>query len=296
MATSTKRSFFYGFLFFIGLLGLGFALIFFVAYRNIPSINNINDCFKTSMFQVELCPKKSSYISFSQIPKHLVATLIASEDASFYFHKGFDWDEIKDSLEKSFDAGRWVRGGSTLTQQLAKNLYLNKEKSLVRKAKEFFIAKEIEKKLSKSQIIEKYLNVVEFGKNIYGLQKAAGHYFQKDARYLSPAEGAYLISLLPSPIRYSSAYHARKELSSYNKNRVERLLSLLRLQNKISEDDYQSEIARVEYGLWTPAPIPAEPSSLEEIAPSSTDQRPSDLEGNSSQQEAPVIDEGELSH
>jgi monofunctional biosynthetic peptidoglycan transglycosylase len=222
-----------------------------VAYVSIPSIDNINDCFTTSMFQVELCPKNKSYVRYNQLPKHLVSSLIASEDASFFFHNGFDWDEIQDSLEKSMDAGRWVRGGSTLTQQLAKNLYLSKEKSLTRKLKEFFISQQIEKKLTKAQIIEKYFNVVEFGKNIYGIQKAASHYFKKSPSALSPAEGAYLISLLPSPVRYSATYESKHDLSGFNKKRVVRILSLLKLQNKITESEYEYERGRTLAGLWS---------------------------------------------
>jgi monofunctional biosynthetic peptidoglycan transglycosylase len=125
--------------------------------------------------------------------------------------------------------------------------------------KEFFIAKEIEKKLSKTQIIEKYFNVVEFGKNTYGIYAASQYYFQKPPADLTPAEGAYLISLLPNPVKYSSAFRNNKELSRYNKNRVSRILSLLKLQGKISEEDYIYEQAKVDYGLWSPPP----PASLE---------------------------------
>lgn len=233
---------------FVGIVGVSAV----VASRNIPSIANINDCFTTSMFQVELCPKSGNYVRYGNLPKHLVASLIAAEDATFFFHKGFDWEEIQDSFEKSMDAGRWVRGGSTLTQQLAKNLYLSKEKSLVRKLKEFFIAKQIEEKLTKPQIIEKYLNVVEFSKGVYGIQKGAYHYFQKSPSELTPAESAYLVSLLPNPIKYSSAFHARKELSRFNKRRVSSILYILKVQGKISEEDYNYEVARAEIGLWTP--------------------------------------------
>ncbi len=223
-----------------------------IAYKTIPSIANINDCFKTSMFQVDLCPKSSSYVRYNALPKHLINALISSEDATFFFHKGFDWDEIQDSLEKSLDAGRWVRGGSTITQQLAKNLYLSKERSIVRKLKEFFVAKQIEEKLTKAQIIEKYFNVVEFGKGIYGIKKASYHYFQKSPSELSPAESAYLVSLLPNPVKYSSAFHSKKELSRFNKRRVTNILYLLKVQGKISEQEYDYEVARAEIGLWTP--------------------------------------------
>lgn len=249
-----RRSFFKIFFWFLFTLCVGLGALAFIAYKNIPSTANINDCFITSMYQVELCPTSPSYVKFNQLPKHLVAALIAAEDASFYFHKGFDWDEIKDSFEKSMDAGRWVRGGSTLTQQLAKNLYLSKEKSLLRKMKEFFVSQELEKALTKPQIIEKYFNVVEFGPEIFGITKAAQHYFRKSPGALSPAESAYLVSLLPSPVKYSSAFRARKELSNFNKRRVSRILSLLLLQHKISEEEYNYELRRAEYSLWAVPP------------------------------------------
>lgn len=224
----------------------------FFAYQSIPSIENIDGCFKTSMYNVDLCPGKSGYVRYNQLPKHLVNSLIAAEDASFYGHQGFDLDEIKDALEKSMDAGRWVRGGSTITQQLAKNLYLTKEKSLVRKIKELILARAIEKKISKAKIIEKYFNVVEFGPNIFGISKASYHYFEKSPGALTPAEGAYLVSLLPSPVKYSSAFRRNKDLSNFNKRRVTHILRILSLQKKISDDDYSYEVARTESGLWSP--------------------------------------------
>ncbi len=267
----------------------------FYAYQSIPSIDNINGCFKTSMYNVDLCPGKSGYVKYNNLPKHLVSSLIAAEDASFYGHQGFDIDEIKDALEKSMDAGRWVRGGSTITQQLAKNLYLTKEKSLVRKIKELILARAIEKKLSKTQIIEKYFNVVEFGQNIFGISKASYHYFQKPPSSLTPAEGAYLVSLLPSPVKYSAAYRNSKDLSKFNKRRVTHILRILHLQKKISDDDYAYEVARAESGLWAPiisipdledATTPASFQEMfqnsgptgDEMAPTSDEPAPGDLE------------------
>lgn len=247
-----KRTFRFWFFNFILACSFGFVATTVIAYLTIPSVANINDCFITSMYQVDLCPKNKNYVKYNQLPKHLVSSLIATEDSTFFFHSGFDWDGIKDGLEKSLDAGRWVRGGSTLTQQLAKNLYLSKERSLTRKFKEFFVAQKIEKMLTKAQIIEKYFNVVEFGKNIYGIQKASYHYFQKPVGALSPAEGAYLISLLPSPVRYSSTYHSRKDLSSFNKKRITTILSILHHQKKISDETYIYERGRTMNGLWSP--------------------------------------------
>jgi len=271
-----------------------------IAAATIPSIANINDCFTTSMFKVELCPSKPGYVRYNALPKHLINSLIGAEDATFFFHKGFDWEEIQDSLEKSLDAGRWVRGGSTITQQLAKNLYLSKEKSLVRKLKEFFIAQQIEKKLTKPQIIEKYLNVVEFGPGVYGIQKGAQHYFQKSVGALSPAESAYLISLLPNPIKYSGAYHSRKELSSFNKRRVTSILYILHVQGKITTDEYNYEVARAEYGLWSgepPSNMYSPEPTLEDVqnALEASDEDAEALEGTSSgdSTEAPAIEPSE---
>ncbi|MBY0314393.1 MAG: transglycosylase domain-containing protein [Bdellovibrionales bacterium] len=241
-----------GFILLLGLISLGITAA--VAYANLPSVENINSCFTTSMYQVELCPSGPNYVKYNQLPKHLVSALIASEDSSFFFHKGFDWDEIEDSLQKSFDAGRWVRGGSTLTQQLAKNLYLSKDRTLTRKIKEFYVAGKIEKVLTKPQIIEKYLNVVEFGEKIYGIKRASNYYFQKAPSQLSAAESAYLVSLLPSPVKYSRAYRSKKELSSFNKKRSQKILHLLKLQGNLSEPEFDYESARIENGLWTPMP------------------------------------------
>ncbi|MCC6137094.1 MAG: transglycosylase domain-containing protein [Bdellovibrionaceae bacterium] len=237
----------------LGIIGTVLGAATFYAYQSIPNIDNIDGCFKTSMFNVDLCPKKSGYVRYSSIPKHLVNSLIAAEDASFYFHQGFDMEGIQDAFEKSMDAGRWVRGGSTITQQLAKNLYLSKEKSLVRKIKELILARSIEKKISKTKIIEKYFNVVEFGPGLYGISKASYHYFSKPPSALTPAEGAYLVSLLPSPIRYSASFRRNKELSNFNKRRVKHILRILNLQKKINDDDYNYEVARTESGLWNPA-------------------------------------------
>lgn len=246
------------------------------AYASLPSLQNLEGCFTTSMFQVELCPKNSDYVRYNQLPKHLVQALIASEDATFFYHQGFDWDEISDSLQKSMDAGRWVRGGSTLTQQLAKNLYLSGEKSIVRKIKEFYIAHQIEERLSKAQIIEKYFNVVEFAEKIYGIRKGAQYYFQKSPSELTAAESAYLVSLLPNPKKYSSSFRKSKSLSAFNKRRCLHILEILKLQNHLDESSYEHEIARVENGLWTPL------SELREVPDSSsTDLTPLLDDGNS---------------
>jgi len=180
-----------------------------LVYWQTQSIEDPKKCFTTKMFEVYLCPGSSQYVSYSQVPKHFFQALVLSEDASFWSHEGFDWFEIKESFRRNIMEWKYARGGSTLTQQLAKNLYLTPSKSLSRKFKEFFIAKQIEEKLTKAQILEKYINVVEFGKNIYGLKKAANHYFGKSPGNLNLLESVYLVSLLPSPRRLGRSFKSK---------------------------------------------------------------------------------------
>lgn len=138
----------------------------------------------------------------SRISPYLQRAVIITEDASFYNHHGFDWEGIRDAAERNWEDGESRRGGSTITQQLAKNLYLSSEKNYLRKIHEAIITRALEKRLSKRRILELYLNVVEWGKGIYGAEAAARHHFGKSAQDLEPAEAALLAAILPSPRRY----------------------------------------------------------------------------------------------
>ena len=189
------------------------------------------------MNKVYLCPKNKGYLYYSQVPKIFIRALVLSEDAAFFSHKGFDWHEIKESFRRNIKEWRFARGGSTITQQLAKNLYLSKEKTLARKIKEVFIARQIEEKLKKGQILEKYLNVVEFGKSIYGLNKATFYYFNKSPSELHLLESVYLVSLLPSPLRLSKSY-GTKTLSKDNLWRMKIILGRLFRSGRITEEVY----------------------------------------------------------
>lgn len=194
-------------------------------------------CFTTQMFKVKLCPNLPNYVHYKEVPKHFYHSLILSEDAAFYSHKGFDWFEIKESFRRNIVEWKFARGGSTLTQQLAKNLYLTPQKSLDRKFKEFFIAKQIEEKLSKFQILEKYVNVVEFGKNIYGIRSASEHYFNKEPALLNVLESVYLVSLLPSPKRLGKSFND-KILSKENQWRMLIIIKRLYRTGKIPDAVY----------------------------------------------------------
>lgn len=143
-----------------------------------------------------------TWVPLTRISPHLQRAVIAAEDASFFTHEGFDWEGIKDAALHNFEAGEMKRGGSTITQQLAKNLYLSPERSLFRKAREALIARSLEHHLSKKRILEVYLNVAEWGRGVYGAEAAAHHHFGKSAKDLTAEEAALLAAILPSPRRY----------------------------------------------------------------------------------------------
>lgn len=145
------------------------------------------------------------WIKYSGISPYLIKAVVIAEDDKFYSHEGFDVEAIRAAMEKDLKAGRFKSGGSTISQQLVKNLYLTPEKSAIRKLKEALITWRLETALPKRRILEIYLNVVEWGDGIYGAQAAALHYFGKDASDLTPMEAARLAVALPSPRRLNPA-------------------------------------------------------------------------------------------
>ena len=143
-----------------------------------------------------------TWVPLSRISPSLRQAVVAAEDASFFTHEGLDWEGIKDAALYNLEAGELKRGGSTITQQLAKNLYLSSERSLLRKAREMLITRSLEQHLTKERILELYLNVAEWGQGVYGAGAAARHHFKKSARDLTSDEAAWLAAILPSPRRY----------------------------------------------------------------------------------------------
>jgi monofunctional biosynthetic peptidoglycan transglycosylase len=143
------------------------------------------------------------WVGYNRISPYMVKAVIISEDAKFWVHEGFDFDAIHYAIEKDIKARTFKLGASTITQQLAKNLYLNPSKNPVRKIKEAILTWRIEKTLSKRRILEIYLNVIEWGDGIFGIEAAAQRYFNKSAADLAPLEAARLASVLPNPIKYN---------------------------------------------------------------------------------------------
>lgn len=138
----------------------------------------------------------------TQIDSKLVDFVVWAEDAKFWSHAGFDLEEIKNSLKKNFEKGGIARGGSTITQQLAKNLFLDKERSFVRKLFEIPWAVRLEKDLKKAQILELYLNTIEWGPGIYGAEAACRHFFDRSCENLEVGQALYMAVIIPNPVRF----------------------------------------------------------------------------------------------
>jgi monofunctional biosynthetic peptidoglycan transglycosylase len=142
--------------------------------------------------------KRSTFVSLSQISPELQHAVIAAEDARFYQHHGFDWHAIELAAENDMDGGR-LRGGSTITQQLVKNLFLGTSRSLLRKAVEFTLVPVAELVLGKQRILELYLNTVELGPGVYGVEAASHAWFNTSARRINREQAARLAAILPAP-------------------------------------------------------------------------------------------------
>lgn len=142
------------------------------------------------------------WVPYGRISVHLKRAIIAAEDAKFLDHEGFDWDGIQMAYERNLQKGRIVAGGSTISQQLAKNLFLSGERTWWRKAQEAAITVMIETIMSKRRILEIYLNVIEWGNGVFGAEAAARHHFGVAAANLSAEQSAQLAAMVPSPRRY----------------------------------------------------------------------------------------------
>jgi monofunctional biosynthetic peptidoglycan transglycosylase len=142
------------------------------------------------------------WVPYSRISPNLKRAIVAAEDAKFLDHEGFDWDGIRTAFEKNRQQGKVVAGGSTISQQLAKNLFLSGERTWWRKAQEAAITVMLETVLSKRRILEIYLNVIEWGNGVFGAEAAAQYHFGIPASELTPAQAAQLAAMVPSPRRY----------------------------------------------------------------------------------------------
>jgi monofunctional biosynthetic peptidoglycan transglycosylase len=216
-----------------------------------------------------------TWVPLERVSRHLIQAVVASEDQKFFGHEGVDWKAVQESLEKNVEKGRALRGGSTITQQLAKNLYFGTEKTLARKVRELVVTRWMEADLTKRRILTLYLNVIEWGDGVYGAEAASRRYFGKPASDLTVEEAAALAAAIPSPRRLNPERDPAR-----NARAAERVLWLMASAGYIARDvsglgsepppevvvDEEAELPPIEAPAAPSAP-PADPSSIPTEAP-----------------------------
>ncbi|HOP40545.1 MAG TPA: biosynthetic peptidoglycan transglycosylase [Geobacteraceae bacterium] len=189
---------------------------------------------------LQIGPKNRYWTSLAAIPPEMKWAVILAEDENFYRHEGIDVKAIKNAIKHDLEKKRFERGASTITQQVAKNIFLSREKTITRKIKEIILARRMEQELTKGRILELYLNVVELGPMVYGVGHGARYYFGKPASALTPRECAFLAAMLPGPrVAYNPYRNMRKVV-----RRSDMILKLMRRKRVLSEAEYRFALAQ----------------------------------------------------
>lgn len=200
---------------------------------------------------VAVDPESPDFVPLEEVPPLFVRGLLTSEDADFWGHPGLDLGEIPVAMSINWVRGERSRGASTITQQLAKNLFLTRERSYRRKLQEAALALLLEPSLGKRRILEIYLNVIEWGPGIHGIGPAARHYFGKSPADLTPRECAFLVALIPGPVKYQTSF-ASGVLSRGFSRLVNGVLYRLRSVDVLTDEELQAELAAPLRLRWTP--------------------------------------------
>jgi monofunctional glycosyltransferase len=217
-----------GFCYTLGALVIAFVLAQLWFFGNIVYLSHNNPgttAFMESRLEVLRAKNpravlRQQWTRYERISPHLKRAVVAAEDAKFLDHEGFDWEAIHKAMTKNEQRGKVVAGASTISQQLAKNLFLSGQRSWLRKGQEAIITWMMERTLSKQRILELYLNVAEWGEGVFGAEAAARYHFGVAAASLGPEQSAYLAAVLPSPRRYD-----RARVTPYIAGRVDTILA-----------------------------------------------------------------------
>ncbi|HJS75166.1 MAG TPA: transglycosylase domain-containing protein [Vicinamibacteria bacterium] len=203
----------------------------------------------------ETGPTSPHWVPLANVSPFFLQAVLAQEDAQFLTHAGFLPDAFETALARNLEEGRFASGGSTISMQLARNLFLVREKTLSRKVQELVLTWWLEKSLAKREIFELYVNLIEFGPGVYGIGPASEHYFGCAPSSLSPAEAAFLATVLPSPARRHRDYE-RGGLSSWSRARVEQLLRRMWERGRIDEEALFHGMAEVPWLTFHHGPVP----------------------------------------
>ncbi len=191
---------------------------------------------------VAVSPDSPDFIPLREVPPLFVRTLLLGEDATFFDHRGIDLSELPSALIANWTRGGPLRGASTITQQLAKNLFLSRERRLGRKLQELSLALLLEATLGKERILEIYLNIIEWGPDLHGLRPASRRYFGKEPRDLTPKQMAFLVALVPGPLKYQRSLAGGTPSPGFLPL-VDNLLAKLRAVDALTEPQYEGALA-----------------------------------------------------
>ena len=229
-------------LFILLLIGEGFFVSYF--FFTLPDVEFLKSENLQTTAMIELRKRQAAQMGYTlkirqkwvnndAIPQLMKDLVVLSEDLTFYRHHGIDYCELIQAIKENLKTGKILRGASTITQQLARNLFLSPKKSYYRKLKEFFIAKELERHLSKERILYIYLNVIELGHGIFGVEAASEYYYGKSVEHLTLSEIVRLVTVIPRPLKAQPVYG-----SDYLKTRAHYLLFRLKKFRYITGEQY----------------------------------------------------------
>jgi monofunctional biosynthetic peptidoglycan transglycosylase len=197
-----------------------------------PSTTNLIELRADSVIERGGTPRiERRWVPYRSISPHLVRAVLVGEDIRFFRHSGIDWTGVNLAIKKNWEEKRFARGGSSISQQLAKNLFLSPSRNPLRKLHEMIIAWEMEQILGKRRILEIYLNVIEWGNGVYGAEAAARHYFGVSAASLDSDQAVFLSAIIPTPLKGYSSNH----YSSYIRSRINMISE--RMKYRIPEED-----------------------------------------------------------
>ena len=231
----------------LSLLGAGSATYVYVTtfFHSLPAIEKMTtkDLQQLGRHRIEdrLVNKHAYFhwVQLGEISRGCLYSIVTSEDATFFEHDGFNYEAIMDSLAENIRERKPAFGASTISQQVVKNLFLGNEKTIVRKFREFLITRAVERHFSKNQILEVYLNIAEFGPDIYGVDAASRHFFVHNAGEINAAQGAFLGLMLPSPRRNYFSIWQNRNLTKIKHRRLERVLRDMLYEEYLTEAQYR---------------------------------------------------------
>jgi len=237
-----------------GIVWLLAMILFISTFTLLESLPNFNDnafeqakqsaviSVKQHLTDQSSARKEYKWVPIDQINRELLYAIVMSEDGDFFSHQGIDYDALMSALGENIKRQEWSFGASTISQQTVKNIYLENNKTLYRKLKELLVTKRLESALNKNEILELYLNIVEFGPDIYGIAAAANYYFSAKPSELNAAQGAFLAILMPSPRKYHFTVFQNQYLAKRHKRKYRRILQDMRFKEYISPTQYQKYI------------------------------------------------------